>query len=223
MDITSLLLVGAICIVIGFLVSQLVGSLGKKGEEPDPTQPARKPIVQVWREPEDDSLVIELEGKEYRRSHNLSAKQNNQVQKLILELNDWLTSTPIQQLEIPAPITPEKPTPEGKPAEDTKPRLSFNPVTMLVNALQADVQKSQLPVASIVSQIDDILQEKLKDSPLEGEPIRLMELPGKGMVVMVGLEQYDNVDEVPREEIQEIIRSAVKEWEQRGLEDEHHT
>jgi hypothetical protein len=219
MDITSILLIGAICIVIGFLLSQLVGSLGKKEEQPDPMQPERRALLKVWRDLEGEALVIELDGKEYRRSYNLSRVQNSQVQKLILELNDWLTSTPARQLEDPEPFTPEQPAPEGGPAEDATPRLSFNPVNMVVNALQADVQRSQLPEESIISQIDDILQEKLKDSSLEGEPIRLMEQPEMGMVVMVGLDRYEDVDEVPRDEIKEIIRSAVKEWEQRGLEE----
>jgi hypothetical protein len=36
------------------------------------------------------------------------------------------------------------------------------------------------------------------------------------MVVMVGLNQYDGVEAVPDEEIRNLIRSAVAEWEERA-------
>jgi hypothetical protein len=45
--------------------------------------------------------------------------------------------------------------------------------------------------------------------------VRLLELPNKGMVVMVGLEQYSGVDEVPDDEIRSMIKLAVAEWETR--------
>jgi len=44
-----------------------------------------------------------------------------------------------------------------------------------------------------------------------------MELPGKGMVVMIGLDQYDSVNDVPDSEIQAVLRAAVKEWEDKML------
>jgi len=78
------------------------------------------------------------------------------------------------------------------------------------------VRAPEAPPRSIAAQIDDILQEKLKDSPLAGRAIRLMELPNRGMVVMVGLNQYDGVEAVPDEEIRNLIRSAVAEWEERA-------
>jgi hypothetical protein len=40
-----------------------------------------------------------------------------------------------------------------------------------------------------------------------------MELPNQGMVVMVGTDQYPNVDSVPDPEIKAIIQAAVKDWE----------
>lgn len=90
---------------------------------------------------------------------------------------------------------------------------------MLVNALQADVQKSKLPTESFVKQIDDALQELLKEAANIKDPVRLMEWPGKGMVFIVGLDKYDSVDEIPDEEIQNIIRAAVKSWEEQQVEE----
>jgi hypothetical protein len=91
-------------------------------------------------------------------------------------------------------------------------------VNLLARALQSEVRSPQPPPMSIAAQIDEILQEKLETSPLNSKAIRLLELPGKGMVVMVGLDQYEGVDAVPDEEIQNLIRSAVAEWERRVSE-----
>jgi hypothetical protein len=75
------------------------------------------------------------------------------------------------------------------------------------------LEKPKLPTGSIASQVNDILQVMLIKTPLEKRGIRLFELPGKGMVVMVGLNQYDSVDEVPEEIIQKAIKLAVQKWE----------
>jgi len=46
-----------------------------------------------------------------------------------------------------------------------------------------------------------------------------MELPNKGLVVMVGLDQYDRVEDVPNPEIRNLIRIAVEEWERENWKD----
>jgi hypothetical protein len=90
-----------------------------------------------------------------------------------------------------------------------------NPVSVLARALQSEVRNPAPAPKSIAAQIDDILQEVLENSPLESRAIRLLELPTKGMVVMVGLDQYEGVEAVPDDEIKGMIRSAVAEWERR--------
>jgi hypothetical protein len=91
-------------------------------------------------------------------------------------------------------------------------------MSVLARALQADVRNPQPAEKSIAVQIDEILQENLENSPLASRAIRLLELPNKGMVVMVGLDQYAGVDAVPDEEIKTVIRTAVAEWERRVSE-----
>ena len=95
---------------------------------------------------------------------------------------------------------------------------SIKAVDVLARALQADVRTPEPPPRSIAAQIDEILQEMLVNSPLASRGIRLLELPNKGMVVMVGLNQYEGVEAVPEEEIRQVIRAAVAEWEQRVAE-----
>jgi hypothetical protein len=50
---------------------------------------------------------------------------------------------------------------------------------------------------------------------LRDKEIRLLDVPGKGLVVKVGLENYDGVEAVPDEQIRGLLRAAVDEWGRR--------
>ncbi len=97
----------------------------------------------------------------------------------------------------PAPRQEEIPLPASMPEETPK------PVVKPAKAL------------SIVEQINDILQETIKDTPLAGRMIRLVEDPREGVVVWVGLDRYPGVDSVPDPEIKAALRKAANEWERR--------
>ncbi len=116
------------------------------------------------------------------------------------------------QAPVQLPVTPlvDLSTPPARP--------SLNTVEVLARALQPDLRAPEPPPLSITAQIDEILQEMLKNSPLASRLIRLVELPSKGVVVMVGKDQYEGVDAVPDEDIRQLIRSAVTEWERRVAE-----
>jgi hypothetical protein len=40
-----------------------------------------------------------------------------------------------------------------------------------------------------------------------------MDIPGRGMVVFVGLDTYGEIEDVPDLAIKTVIREAVKKWE----------
>jgi hypothetical protein len=97
----------------------------------------------------------------------------------------------------------------------------MNIVDLMARAIQPKKSSFEEPPKSITAQIDEILQEMLKESDRENQAIRLVEDPGGGVIVMVGLEHYDGVDAVPDPEIRSLIRSAVAEWERReSIEDQ---
>jgi hypothetical protein len=123
-------------------------------------------------------------------------------------------STPEAAAPPPPSASPLTPVRTSLPAEPVSKPIA-NPIDFFARALQSDVPKANTEPKSIAGQVDEILQEKLVESPLANRAIRLMELPGKGMVVMVGLNQYDGVDAVPDAEVRAVIRSAVAEWERR--------
>ena len=122
---------------------------------------------------------------------------------------------PVAEQVAPKPVQAQLSAMDVPMATPPAQRPTISPVNVLARAIQGDVKTPQAPPKSIAAQIDEILQEKLATSPLNSSAIRLLELPGKGMVVMVGLDQYEGVDLVPDPEIRDLIRSAVAEWERR--------
>jgi hypothetical protein len=89
----------------------------------------------------------------------------------------------------------------------------MGPIDLFARSISPDARPVSRGPQSIAAQIDEILQSKLADSPLAERGIRLMELPTKGLVVMVGLQQYEDVDSVPDAEVRALIRQSVEEWE----------
>jgi len=210
MDLFSILTVAIICIVIGFLLGQLTSNLGTSEAESSLSHP-NETALKIWQKPETQNIVVELDGHPYERGIDLSIKSRDQLNRMILDLNNWIESSPLHQsgsdtLANEAPLT-------KKVDEDTQPRVSINPFNLLADALRANVPVSQLPPESMIDQIDDILQTKLEAAGLKDKAVRLMEWPNIGMMVMIGLEKYESVEDIPDEEIRNLIRAAVKSWE----------
>lgn len=123
---------------------------------------------------------------------------------------------------------PDQPKPSPSPPLEKAPRVApdtLAPLTtvetppkkgmvdLIAGSLQPESRASSAATKSIALQVDEILQERLRGTALESRAVRILELPGKGMVVMVGLEQYASVNDVPDAEIQAALRAAVAEWE----------
>jgi hypothetical protein len=67
---------------------------------------------------------------------------------------------------------------------------------------------------SMVEQINQILQKKLVDSGQETKAVRLIEGPGGAVRVLIGVNSY-GLEDVPDEEVSNLIREAVAAWEDR--------
>lgn len=198
--------------------------------ETQPTDPPPAPdlveAARIWRDRLSGQLVIEVDSKLYKIVGELNPILRDRLGIVSSELRAWLEDNPERSYPAPAPVNPrpsatlrEQPDPEtGLRVEPARP--SINPLRLFARAIQEmDKPKLDLSPASIAAQIDEILQSKLEDTLLEDRSIRLMELPGQGMVVMVGLEKYEDVDAIPDEEVRHLIREAVAEWEATSIPD----
>jgi hypothetical protein len=228
-DPLALMLVASICIAIGAILGSLTFGARKNKplEEDDSKDEEFIEMVRIGRDQRSNKLIARLDGKSYLTARQLTASQHERLVQAVMELRSWLlqpnlaapgmgdaaqaTETKVEVRPVPAiEKTPSRPV-----SDEMSKRPSLNPIDVISRAIQSDVGKPTQETKSIAAQVDEILQEKLENSPLQDRAIRLMELPGKGMVVLVGLNQYDGVGSVPDPEIRDLLRECVAEWEKR--------
>jgi hypothetical protein len=129
---------------------------------------------------------------------------------------------PVVTVTAPVQPPPSKPAPivhEGEtelsdlPEELLATIIPPEPVTPVQARIDnvPKVKKEPAP-KSIVEQINDILQEKIKHTAYAAEGIKLQETP-QGVLVWVGKQSFQGIDSVPEGEAKAFIRAAVKEWE----------
>ncbi len=153
-------------------------------------------LVTLGRSIKENQFAV-LFGDEWIGDANqLNLVQRNRLEKNLEEAQNWLGVETKKESVAP---------PKGK-EED-----SADVVPPLVPPKTVEKHKRQL---SIVEQVDEVLQELLEGSALKGKNIRLTELPNKGVTVWVGNEYFDSIDAVYDEDVKQIIRQAVKKWEE---------
>jgi hypothetical protein len=216
MDITGVILLTGIGLVIGFLLGALIFSLRK---EPPPEQPSQQQrladsekSIRVWREGSDQHFVIEMNGVSYRKGSRLNEDQEQFLIQMVGDLQNWVTISPGISAEIEfSPPTSEANIPQ---TSETSKGTSLNPLKVFGDAMKP-LKKPEMDEdeQSIVSQIDKILQSKLEGTTLEERGIRLVEGPDQGMLIEVGLDRYTEIESVPDDQIRQLIRLSVADWE----------
>jgi len=100
---------------------------------------------------------------------------------------------------------------EAPPEPNLQPPPAIEEIPQIIE--DEDKADSETKILSVIDEVNDILQKKLTGSPLAGKGIHLMENHNKEIRFWVGLNSYDDVDEIPDPEVRQIIDAAVKEWE----------
>lgn len=220
---------GIFALIFGYVIGNFVPMMKRKPAaekkddsnietQPDPAapqpeaMPAPSPdlleIAHFWRKKETNMLTAQIENKFIAQGEALTSDQHALLSLLLLDLGNWVgiegRIKAVEKLQEEAESVTE---PEDEPG--TK---GFSPIGMIKSALTADVV---IPPAdlSLADQINPILQKMLADSPLGDRGISLMDIEGRGMVVNVGLDMYDSINDVPDDEIRAFIKKAVAVWE----------
>jgi hypothetical protein len=179
-------------------------------------------IMHVWRDNKTKELVVQLGERLVRSGEEITTVEQGELSKLLIDLNEWVgLETRLESMQQTIKEQDKELTP-GATRDYSKGRFKIkadheekpNLINLFVRSFQADVN-APMPegLVSIVSQIDAILQSKLEGTPYEDHGISLKDIPGEGMVFMVGLHKYSEISDIPDEGIQEIIKSAVNAWE----------
>ena len=175
----------------------------------------------------DGQLRLRLDDQRTETSE-LSADQRKRLIEILTQMRPWLEAPKPQPVQRPVgkmPSVPPPPRPAASPQKGAPPPAA-TPVSVPSPApQQVPVPKPAAPLPdddeddrpgapqSIVAQINSVLQARLKNSPLAGMGIRLHESLEGGVIVWVGGNKFEGVDDVPDEQIKTVIRAAITEWE----------
>jgi hypothetical protein len=170
---------------------------------------------------ENGALTLDIDGARV----NPIALYPDQRKRLIEMLNvmrPWLENKPIP---MPAPATPPPPPaqPKANPVSVATP--PSQPVSQRPAPVQASTpapapapKKDEAPAAaptSMVGQINAILQARIANTKLADIGVTMIESPGGGVYVYIGLNKFEGIDSVPDEDVKAAIRSAIAEWERK--------
>lgn len=231
-----IVVVGVIFFLMGLLMGYVIkSSSGDKTNKKEPAAPVEangQEILRLLSPANGGAMIVQMDGQPFASQKGMSAIQQNRLARITELLRAWqglpaaapVVAAPAQP---PAPAaaqpqSPEAPAPAALFTPAQTPSLQKRglggPVDILSKALQSEVRKPENKT-SIAAQVDEILQKKLENLNIKDRAIRLMELPGKGMVVLIGLNQYNDVGSVPDPEIRDLIRACVAEWEKTNWRD----
>jgi len=245
MEINPFLLVVIALLVFGagyvfHMLDSRVTSALKDGREPLPKDVVEKAAPKidehgVLRVTVDPAVRwhLELDGV-HLEPDGVSAEQRARLVNVIVQIRPWIDGkTPAAA---PSPAVATGPaslvTTDLSPAVAAALPLSMRPVEPTTppmatkldfgrgfrSMLEKDLspKKAELPPpTSIVSMIDDVLQQKLVGSPLAAKRIRLEEGSLGEVVVFVGAARYSGVDAVPDDDVKALIRSAIADWDKK--------
>jgi hypothetical protein len=236
------MIIAVVCIIIGLGIGMMISmAFNSRGNQNKPsTSKTAEPyedIAHILRDRQTSDILTEFEGRIYASSQPLNDTQRASLESTARDWYKWLLLPPEPEIEKPTPVKPENatvshrvsaamprsttPLPEPIP-EPTDPRSTPLRVPGLIPSLVAAAVASNnekvrpAPAKSIVQQIDDILQEMVAGTPLVEKSIRLVDEPTHGVIVWIGLEHFEGINNVPDLEVRTIIQAAVREWEKRS-------
>jgi hypothetical protein len=126
------------------------------------------------------------------------------------DLNDWIPVESVPPDTIDHHISPftEEPSPGVKPVSTDLPDVLGS--ILVPTPAPAPVFKS------IAMQINDILQARISGTPFEKRRISVSDGPDHGVLVTLDGQKFPGVKDVPDEDVRNLIRSSVLEWEKQS-------
>lgn len=142
-------------------------------------------VATFLREVDTGNLIIRIGETDYSDVEALKNSPHwNRMERLSLDLAEWLIAPQRSRSILKTAAPPPK-----------------------------SINKEVAAPLSMVEEINQILEEKLKSESAERKAIKIIEGLDGSVKVYVGVESYP-IDEVPFEDVRELIRQAVAEWEE---------
>ena len=117
---TTLVLVGVVCVILGFIASLLLNALSEDGEAQsggEETPPGGRkgrytPVARLWRERGEGTLVVEMDGKSFVAPDPLDTAQRDRLERTARDLRAWLG----MGVSAPEPPAAAEQAPDDPPA-----------------------------------------------------------------------------------------------------------
>jgi len=222
-----------ILLVIGALVGAVVTYLiagQRSADEPEEVQAAETELAQpavpvslisggfkeaarLWRNAE-GHLAVQMNGSTFTTAKDMNPAAQEKADTLAHNWLTWLGKDAQPAAAPPAGEGDETLLEELNLGTPAAAAIASRPLLVV----EDDTDKlPDAPKESIVVQIDNILQDMLTGSALEDRGIHLDEGLNMGVVVWVGSESFQGIDQVSDPVIAKVIRKAVAEWERRSV------
>ncbi len=125
---------------------------------------------------------------------------------------------PPAESSVAAPAQPTAPPPAEPPAAPQKPGpqkpIPAAPAAFPAEPVPPSASKKPAAPLSIIEQVNAIFRQMTAGTPLAERSISLQQDPTLGVTVLVGVEHFNSIEEVPDEEIRAALKAAVKKWEE---------
>lgn len=201
-------------------IKERFAGLGEKKSKEETAQPAREATsprrqsgprlknpedsIQVWHDRISRQLFAQIEGQIIDMDQPLDARQHSRLSLLMIDLQEKVGLGSGLSRSVAERVDK---------AEESIKHPSYNPIKSFINYVKADVPKLEDQEDTIAEKINKILQEQMKGTILVGKGISMGEWPGRGVVFMVGLDVYDEINDIPNPDIRTAIRNAARTWE----------
>jgi hypothetical protein len=198
----------------------------KKNNPPPPAAPATVKVDDpglMRIKNENGYLTLDLDGVRADTA-SLTADQRKRLIEMLTLIRPWLEGKPVHApASLPTPASAPlraQPEPAASTSISSKQKPATQPVpsqrsalTTTKSATSEKEDRSTPPATGIVGQIDSILQARLMGTALAGRGVYLSNSPEGGVIVNVGLQKFNGIDEVTDPEIKAALRAAITEWE----------
>ena len=219
--ITSLLIIAAISLTIGFIVGWLVSTL--RADKPSTAAsrtadapPGHRGLLSLWRNETSGGLLVDLHGKQLSTAEGMSLAARKELADLLKETGAWM-GLPDEPSAPPISAGTVVPTAGlNAPDELQRPSLIGGMTNVIADAVNPQTAAARRDAPkSIVQQIDEIFQAKLIGTAFEGQKIYITEDFRKGVIVWIENDMYEGVGSMPEGEVKKLLRESVQEWEKR--------
>jgi len=187
-------------------------SMAPQDEQPPVATPPGDVIelLRVYRDLADGGLIVVIGDRQFRSLAELRSADLARRFEIVMRDLDALAH--------PQPPVPPRASQDHDVADDEiaplRDRSMLRQVTRMAMGQPAETPQEQ-PALSIADQIEDLLQEHLRETPqFAGHTIHVRPALSGGVQIEVNGKFYEGVGDIDEEEVRVLLMAVVREWEE---------